>query len=256
MKNKDFLPFKLSVNYSNEVKTEAGKVWDRTIRDYEFVYVPRGSFSFESEEKKWKVPKRHVLLIKPESRHILRDTAFDPDAKHICIHFSIFDNNEFPNSIPTVLDCSNDIEIQYLFRKIYFAFTGASSCRKTLMSLMLNELILRLKEISTNTDRDFEPAEQIMQYLKTNPERPVSRKEIANFAEITPGYVNAVFKKKTGMTPIEYNHILRIHESWHLISDKGLSIKETAYKLGFCDQFHFSKIFKKVMGFTPKKLKK
>ena len=35
-----------------------------------------------------------------------------------------------------------------------------------------------------------------------------------------------------------------------------MSIKETAYNLGFYDEYHFSKQFKRIVGVSPHKYKK
>jgi AraC-like DNA-binding protein len=36
-----------------------------------------------------------------------------------------------------------------------------------------------------------------------------------------------------------------------LLTDEGLSVKETAARVGFDDAFYFSRVFKKVMGIPP-----
>jgi AraC-like DNA-binding protein len=40
-----------------------------------------------------------------------------------------------------------------------------------------------------------------------------------------------------------------------LLLAEGLSVKETASRLNFSDQFHFSRVFKRITGHSPSSLK-
>ena len=72
------------------------------------------------------------------------------------------------------------------------------------------------------------------------------------------GYENfrKKFKKEFGMPPTQYQLSLLMEKACKLMVDENLSIKETALKTNFCDEFHFSKQFKKIVGVTPKEYKR
>ena len=59
------------------------------------------------------------------------------------------------------------------------------------------------------------------------------------------------FAQKTGMSPGRYRSALFIDQACELMTQSRLSGKEIAAKLGFFDEYHFSKRFKKVTGFSP-----
>jgi len=42
-----------------------------------------------------------------------------------------------------------------------------------------------------------------------------------------------------------------VYRAYQLIQHEGLSVKEAAPRVGFCDQFYFSKVFKRIMGVSP-----
>ena len=46
----------------------------------------------------------------------------------------------------------------------------------------------------------------------------------------------------------------RVIRGCSLLLNKRLSVKETAAALGFCDEFHFSRVFKKITGRPPSAL--
>ena len=64
-----------------------------------------------------------------------------------------------------------------------------------------------------------------------------------------------VFKKEMGLTPHSFIINERLNRANNLIQ-KGLTISEASLKVGFNDQSHFSRNFKKYFGYTPTLLQK
>ncbi|WP_408647958.1 helix-turn-helix domain-containing protein [Tichowtungia aerotolerans] len=46
-------------------------------------------------------------------------------------------------------------------------------------------------------------------------------------------------------------HLEHCKRAFLLIRNDRLSVKEAAERTGFCDAYHFSKVFKKTYGFPP-----
>ncbi len=60
------------------------------------------------------------------------------------------------------------------------------------------------------------------------------------------------FKEKTGYTPIKYLSIKKIEEAKRLLESTELSINAVMEKVGYEDSSYFSKLFKKLVGYSPK----
>lgn len=75
---------------------------------------------------------------------------------------------------------------------------------------------------------------------------------VARECAVSESSLRAIFKEKTGMTPIEYRLTSRIKKAAYLLESTDMSVYDIADKLGFFDAAYFSKIFKKYMGITPK----
>jgi transcriptional regulator GlxA family with amidase domain len=122
---------------------------------------------------------------------------------------------------------------------------------------MAKELWLRLAEYwEKGSDKQVSSRmRQMMLYIQKNINSLPTRNDLAEKFHITPEHVNALFKKELGMTPTKYQQRMRIYSACSFLREKGLSIKEAAEKTGFCDEFHFSKVFKKIMGASPSKFK-
>ena len=69
-------------------------------------------------------------------------------------------------------------------------------------------------------------------------------------------YLSQQFKLYVGMNFIDYVIKVRLNKAKELMKEKGLSMNEIAYKLGYDDYSHFSKIFKKYEGLSPAEYRK
>lgn len=68
---------------------------------------------------------------------------------------------------------------------------------------------------------------------------------------ISPNYFGDLIKKEAGKSAQEYIHTFIVNKAKiHLLSTT-MSISEVAYHLGFRYPHHFSRLFKKISGYTP-----
>lgn len=68
-------------------------------------------------------------------------------------------------------------------------------------------------------------------------------------------YVRRIFKTDFEVTPMEYLDNLRLSQAKELLTNTPYKIEEIAELCGFCDQFYFSRFFKKHTGIPPRKFK-
>ena len=62
------------------------------------------------------------------------------------------------------------------------------------------------------------------------------------------------FKHATGLTPKQYANLIRFNYSLNEILFSGKSLTEAGYEMGYFDQSHMIKDFKKVIGISPREL--
>lgn len=89
-------------------------------------------------------------------------------------------------------------------------------------------------------------------YIEANSNRLIRLKELAAVTHVSPFYLNRIFRQEIGIPPHTYLLQARIKKSLEQLLQTG-SILEAAYSLGFSDQSHFSRFFKKNVGLTPKR---
>ena len=97
---------------------------------------------------------------------------------------------------------------------------------------------------------------RITDYLNEHYAESLTLKQISEKFFISESHLSHVFKKETGLSPIQFMMQRRIGEAQSLLVETSLAIQEIEDKLGFSDSAHFSKMFKKCVGITPKEYRR
>ena len=77
----------------------------------------------------------------------------------------------------------------------------------------------------------------------------------ADRLHLSANYFGDLIKKETGKSAQEYIQLTTIDRAKELLTEGGRSISEIAYELGFKYPNHLSRLFKKVVGYTPNEYK-
>lgn len=91
---------------------------------------------------------------------------------------------------------------------------------------------------------------KVKKYIFKNFNSQIKIQELADLVHLHPGYLGKVFKDEVGDSINEFINKIRINKACDLLAT-GETVSETAYQCGFNDPFYFSKVFKKIKGFSP-----
>jgi AraC family transcriptional regulator len=92
---------------------------------------------------------------------------------------------------------------------------------------------------------------QVIEYINDHLEQDLSIDAIAASIQMSPYYFSRLFKQSTGVSPYQYIIQCRVNRAKRLLH-QGLTIAETAYLVGFANQSHLNRHFKRWVGVTPK----
>ena len=97
---------------------------------------------------------------------------------------------------------------------------------------------------------------ELMLYLNRHVTEPLSLDKIAKELFVTKEHIARLTKKETGQTINELLTKMKMLEAEKLLEEKTLSITEIAYYLGYSSPSHFSAIFMKINGCSPRQYAK
>lgn len=83
-----------------------------------------------------------------------------------------------------------------------------------------------------------------------------SVQELAQYFHLSMQKLINIFKAATGSSPLNYITDLRIDKAKHLLNHTGLSVKDIAEQVGYCDVSSFIRKFKSATGLTPNQYRK
>lgn len=94
--------------------------------------------------------------------------------------------------------------------------------------------------------------EQAKRHLVTHLTQELHAVDVAQAVGLSPSYLSRLFKKHTGQTMRAFLTDERIKTAQHLLTTDDHSIAQIASLLRFCDQSHFTKVFREHTGLTPR----
>ncbi len=254
------------VHYVNYVPVACDQAWGpRANLDFELVLIVAGRFSYadEKSEKMTCVPG-DVLCIPPGFRHVLKNIQAPEKRASIisCIHLELFsgsflhDDYELEAMPQRLTRTAKDPVVHELFKRCETIYTGFSPNRIALLQAVAWEILLHLEEFQSGGAERLSPRmRDMLDFIQRNVEKSVSRADLAREFSISPEHVNALFKKELKSTPTKQIHRAKTFRAYTCLTHDALSVKETADKLGFYDEFHFSKIFKRIIGLPPSRVR-
>lgn len=117
-----------------------------------------------------------------------------------------------------------------------------------------------LCEILLQNDLPYKDTDMLIkkvdQFIVENRSVPITLDMLSKHTNIGKYHLCRIFKERANKTPIQYVLFKKIEYAKDLMLFSNAKISDLYEELGFADQSHFSKTFKKVVGMFPTEFKK
>lgn len=236
---------------------------------YEILYVIDGKVDNYIEGEKYNLSKGTVLIINYNELHMLADMSenFERMVVHISRDFitpfisigvdlfkSFRTREQGHNNV-----LSPEISAQYGFKDYFYKIERLCKDNtpenEVLIKCLMIEILITLNKVhstgGTSSAKESNNAvKDVIRYINDNLTRNLSLDNITSTLFVTKTYLCHIFKKKTGISIIQYITNKRI-----LLADEhmsnGMSASEACYRSGFSNYSNFYKSYTKVMGHSP-----
>ncbi len=99
---------------------------------------------------------------------------------------------------------------------------------------------------------DMERLMPVFQLIAAHPAERIPLSRLARKVNLSPSRFLALFHQTAGCPPGRFRENERFRQACALLQKDELKLSEIAEKLGYCDEFHFSRKFKQSSGINPK----
>lgn len=91
-----------------------------------------------------------------------------------------------------------------------------------------------------------------MGFMHAQYAEPLTREQIAAHVNISPDYLTDCFRQEMGVTPMVYLNRYRLKQARELLANSDLNITQIALAVGFSESAHFTRMFQREVGVTPR----
>lgn len=103
----------------------------------------------------------------------------------------------------------------------------------------------------SNNLRDFY-IKEALSFIEQNFQNDITVEEIAACCGLNRSYFGKIFHEVLGKSPQEFLISYRMTKATELLKLTSLSIAEVGSAVGYSNQLHFSRVFKKIYGISPR----
>lgn len=93
-------------------------------------------------------------------------------------------------------------------------------------------------------------------YIIKNPNQTIKLDDLAKIAHTSVSNLTRSFKKEVGMTPLQYQHRIRLEPARNLLLSSDLSVEAISDKCGFNDSRSFRRVWASTFGISPSTFRK
>jgi AraC-like DNA-binding protein len=98
--------------------------------------------------------------------------------------------------------------------------------------------------------------QQVLQLLHRNPAAPWTLAQLAAAVGVSRTALATRFRAIMGDTPLNYLRALRMTRAMQLLTQSDRNLERIALECGYQDAFSFSKVFKRVVGSSPREFRR
>ena len=203
----------------------------------------------------------HEIALEPENFYIIPgslifSTFAQKPFSQFYIHFSIDERQRPQNEIFKLPADENTLFLikRLIAKKI--CWENRQLAHLSAISIVTSTL-MRLPEEIFSLPPEYDPRiEKVIKYIKKNSNRIIPNDDLAQYVGMSRNGFLHLFEQEVGEAPQTYCRRNRIEQACNLLYYSNMTIDEIAEYTGFADRYHFSRVFWKIMHFTPAKYRK
>lgn len=193
----------------------------------------------------------------PGESHAVR--TFEQGVRTFGVEFDPVWMEQLPEhgaSLSTV-DALQSKPLTWLTMRLYREFKQTDDASALAIEGLLLEVLAALARTAAPSAKEAPPwLRHVEAYVQEHYDRSVSLSTLAAVVGVHPSHLARVFRAHYDCTLGAYLRRVRIERARRQIIEGSAPLAEIALRVGFADQSHFSRIFKRHTGMTPSEFRR
>lgn len=236
----------------------------RILEEYQIHYITSGSGLYENQRGIYKVKSGSLIITKPGVWHRFRPNKKTGWVENYVgfngfIPKELFSQDYFSSQKP-VKKIGNRAELIDTYLKIFEFIQeekpGFQQVTAGMIMKLLGYIVSMEKQRNFSGKRVEKIIQQVCFEIRENIEKEIDFKQFAHDNHIGYSYFRKMFKKYTGVPPVQYQLDLKIMRAKEMLLSTDKIIKEISFELGFQSIYYFSRVFKNKTGVCPSQIRK
>lgn len=226
---------------------------DRVLKHHDLIYLSEGSWAITEGETEYPLERDDVLLLTAGHHHYTR-LPCKPGTRTFCIHVSCEAGDQVDNEgalrLPSHLSAKGQASVRGYFEEIVAVYWSDLPYKQERLSALFNLLALAMSDAAASGGDDL--AGRIIGMINAEPHRQLRVAEVAEACYVSVRTVENAMNRAVGQSFSKYQMNRKLEMAARQIEiEPDIRLAEIAATLGFCDEFHLSKAFKKRYGVSP-----
>lgn len=231
----------------------------RKMTEHDFIYLLKGKWKIGQNCSSYELDEDKILILNADNIHYGINPC-DKDTRTMYFHVSCekgdFLSENICDAESVAVNTFTDVKGNENIRKIFTEIVNCFLSENFLKADILFDLLICELSDNDNSIKRTDAGEKIKEIIHNNPERFFSNREIAQKLNVSVKTAETKFRAYTGKTIHQYMLEYKITKAIEYFKNfPDMSIKEISFNLGFFDEYHFGKQFKKMTGISPGRYK-
>jgi len=220
---------------------------------FHIIFVTSGTLDVTVKNQTYSLHKNQAVILPPYLPHALSsktgytqigiDIADQPESHELCALLN--------QTFPTGFYIQNLYIRSDRFDKFVKSSRDLTKCNLLKLQNRAESLVLLfIEEASEPSKNNFR--DKFLDMIAHDEELDMSLSEMCNYLNLSKTHLERLVKEEFGCSAVEYYSKLKSMRACFLLQNSDLSMREISERLGFYDESHFTRFFKKHNGLTPR----
>ncbi len=236
--------------------------------DYEFHVFLEGQGIFLLNKTRYRIEGNRLFLTMPREFHSILPEAVEKPISYYAFLFEPEIEKNPDREIIALLQQNSSkrtrgITIEnrerFLIEELYFLMGSKFISKQQAAEYLLLSLIHRwYTPADTTTDYSVlsssknDYVERTLQIMQESVQKKLTTRTIASRLGLSEEHFIRLFRKNIGMSPLQYFTRVKIEAASSYLIETTTSIETIAERFSFENPFHFSRVFKRCTGLSPR----